>query len=189
MLLAFFEEATTEETKRERRGRGRRKTRHSFACLVLKLQRLPLRAPRGLGCPTRPALLVGLDGEEVPDLVRVFFGFWYRGGALKKKKKVSGRRRPFSRSVVERRLLVLTLSIIPRLLALLLILTVRSLLRRPMPSVTTALCDSRTPASPRRSVTKSERMGGGGVDPGIFVSLFLALLTERALSLARCRGQ
>jgi hypothetical protein len=86
MLLAFFEEATTEETKRERRGRGRRKTRHSFACLVLKLQRLPLRAPRGLGCPTRPALLVGLDGEEVPDLVRVFFGFWYRGGALKKKR-------------------------------------------------------------------------------------------------------
>jgi hypothetical protein len=124
----------------------------------------------------------------VPDLVRVFFGFWYRGGALKKK-EVSGRRRPFSRSVVERRLLVLTLSIIPRLLALLLILTVRSLLRRPMPSVTTALCDSRTPASPRRSVTKSERMGGGGVDPGIFVSLFLALLTERALSWARCRGQ
>ena len=85
MLLAFFEEATTEETKRERRGRGRRKTRHSFACLVLKLQRLPLRTPRGLGCPTRPALLVGLDGEVGPELVIVFFGFWYRGGALKKK--------------------------------------------------------------------------------------------------------
>lgn len=47
---------------------------HFFFSLVLKLQRLPLRAPRGLRCPARPTLLVSLDGEEVPDLDE--FGIW-----------------------------------------------------------------------------------------------------------------
>ena len=141
---------------------------------MLKLQRLPLRASRGLRCLARPTLLVCLDGEEVPDLGEFFFFFFFFGFRSR------GRRRRFEKKEVSRFFCSpvsfvvdqLTLSIIPRLLALLLILTVRSLLRRPRPSVTTALCDSRTPASPRRSVTKSERMGGGGADPGIFSVLF-----------------
>ena len=146
--------------------------------LVLKLQRLPLRAPCGLGCPARAALLVGLDREEVPDLL-VECSF-FEEGCEKRTRSLSLLAAASANSSSS-----LTLSIIPRLLALLPIFTVRSRLRRPRPSVTTALCDSRTPARPRRSVTNSERMAGGGVDPGIVFCLFFPFASgETALSVA-----